>query len=86
MLAQEFVSSWPAVLSDIQEYVALTHLSVGRGRPGHVSVRLSKRRVAANELQPHTSEFRRALRQQLPSLRLTIAAADIPAHRGEVHY
>ena len=34
--AQEFSSDWPAVLDDMLEFIALTQLSLGRGRAARV--------------------------------------------------
>lgn len=86
MFAQEFRSPWPGVLHDIKEYLMLTHLSLGRGRPGRIAVHLSKHCVAASELQPHATNFRVELAAQLPAMHLSLAAADIPQHKVEVCY
>lgn len=84
--AQDFVSPWPTALDDIQEYVALTHMSLGKGRAGTVHVRLSRRRAPIDHLQPHVGEFRKALAAQLPMLRLTIEGAEIDAHHVDIQY
>lgn len=86
MHAQEFSSDWPAVLDEIAEYVALTALSLGRGRAARVLVSLSRERVAADALQPHVGRFRERLAQQLPGTRLDIVAGHHPAHRVEVRF
>ena len=86
MHAQEFSSDWPAVLDDILEFIALTQLSLGRGRAARVKVSLSRERVAADALQPHVGSFRDRLAQQLPGTRLELVAGHHPAHRVEVHF
>ena len=86
MHAQEFSSEWPVALDDMLEFIALTHLALGRGRSGRVKVSVSRARVAASELQPHVGRFRERLAQQVPGLRLEFAAGTQAAHRVEVHY
>jgi hypothetical protein len=84
--AQEFSSDWPAVLDDMLEFIALTQLSLGRGRPVQVMVHLSRARVAADALQPHLGSFRDRLSRQSPGTRLELAAGHQPAHRVEVRF
>ena len=86
MHAQEFGSDWPAVLDDMLEFIALTQLSLGRGRAARVKVSLSRERVAADALQPHVGRFRDRLAQQLPGTRLELVAGHHSAHRVEVHF
>ena len=86
MHAQEFSSAWPAVLDDMLEFIALTHLSLGRGRAASVKVTFSRQRVAPDELQPHVDRFRGNLEQQLPGTRLELGAGQRAAHRVEVRY
>ena len=86
MHAQEFSSDWPAVLDDMLEFIALTQLSLGRGRAARVKVSLSRERVAADALQPHVGRFRDRLAQQLPGFRLELVAGHHSAHRVEVHF
>ena len=86
MHAQEFSSDWPAVLDDMLEFIALTQLSLGRGRAARVKVSLSRERVAADALQPHVGRFRDRLAQQMPGTRLELVAGHHSAHRVEVHF
>jgi hypothetical protein len=84
--AQEFSSDWPAVLDDMLEFIALTQLSLGRGRAARVTVSLSRARVAADALQPHVASFRDRLSRQSPGTRLELAAGHQSVHRVEVHF
>jgi hypothetical protein len=84
--AQEFSSEWPAVLEDMLEFIALTQLSLGRGRSARVKVSLSRERAPANALQPHVGRFRDRFLQQSPGAVLEIVAAHHSAHRVEVHF
>ena len=86
MHAQEFSAVWPAVLDDMLEFIALTQLSLGRGRAASVKVVFSRRRVAADALQPHVDRFRGDLERQLPGTRLELGAGPHAAHRVEVRY
>ena len=86
MYAQEFSSDWPVVLDDILEFIALTQLSLGRGRAASVKVTFSRQRVAPGELQPHVDRFRGDLERQLPGTRLELGAGPHAAHRVEVRY
>ena len=86
MHAQEFGSAWPAVLDDMLEFIALTQLSLGRGRAASVKVTFSRGRVAADALQPHVDRFRGDLERQLPGTRLELSAGPQAAHRVEVRY
>ena len=86
MHAQEFSADWPAVLDDMLEFVALTHLSLGRGRTASVKVAFSRQRVAPDALQPHVDRFRGDLERQMPGTRLELGAGPHTAHRVEVRY
>lgn len=86
MHTQEFSSDWPGVLDDILEFIVLTQLSLGRGRPVLVKLSLSRVRVTPEQLQPHVERFRAKLVRQVPQLRLVLGAGPQPAHRVEVHY
>ena len=86
MHAQEFSSDWPAVLDDMLEFIALTQLSLGRGRSARVKVTVSRERVAADALQPHVGRFRDRLGRQLPGTRIELIAGHHSAHRVEVHF
>lgn len=86
MHVQEFFAAWPHVLYEMQEYVALTNLSLGHDRLGVVNVSLSRRLVAAEELQPHINQFRANFAKQFIRLRLEISAVDIPAHTVKILY
>lgn len=86
MHAQEFSSDWPAVLDEMLEFIALTQLSLGRGRVARVKVSLSRTRVAADALQPHVGRFREQLAHQAPGTSLELGAGHHAAHRVEVHY
>lgn len=86
MTAQDFDAPWPAVLQEMHEFALLTHLALGRGRPGEVRLSLSRQRVAADALQPHVAQFRAQLQRDAPQLRLSVRAVDAPAHRIALHY
>ena len=86
MHAQEFSAAWPAVLDDMLEFIALTQLSLGRGRAASVKIIFSRQRVAADALQPHVDRFRGDLERQLPGTRLELGAGPHAAHRVEVRY
>ena len=86
MHAQEFSSCWPAVLDDILEFIALTQLSLGRGRAASVKVTFSRQRVAPDEQQPHVERFRGDFERQLPGARLELGAGPHAAHRVEIRY
>ncbi len=83
---QTFSGTWPEVLKDVQEYVALAELSAGRNRPGELIVSLSRQRVAAHELQPHITGFRQQMSFQHPHLQLKIVAIDRPDLLVELNY
>jgi hypothetical protein len=84
--AQEFSSGWPAVLDDMLEFIALTQLSLGRGRSARVKVSLSRERAPADALQPHVGRFRDQLAQQSPGTVLELVAGHHPAHRVEIRF
>lgn len=86
MHAQEFSSEWPGVLDEMLEFIALTQLSLGRGRAPRVKVSLSRERAPAKALQPHVGRFRTRLAQQSPGSALELVAGHQPAHRVEVHF
>ena len=86
MYAQEFSAPWPIVLHEIHEYVGLTTLSLGKDRLCLVTVNISRRLVAAEELQPHINQFRCDFAKQFSLLRLQINAKDLSAHRVEINY
>ncbi len=86
MHTQDFMTPWPIVLHEMQEYIALTNLSLGKGRLGKVNVRLSRQLVAADKLKPHISRFRSEFSAQFPRLSVEMSAEDRLAHQVSIHY
>jgi hypothetical protein len=86
MYVQEFITPWPMVLHEIDEYIALTNLSLGKERFGNVHLKISRRLVTAEVLQPHVSHFRNNFVKQFARLQLDIAAEDSPAHKVTINY
>ncbi len=86
MYVQEFLSSWPLVLHEIDEYIALTNLSFGNERHGTVSLKISRQLVTAEALQPHISDFRKNFANQYSRFHLDITAENLSAHKVTINY
>jgi hypothetical protein len=86
-ISRDFVATWPAVLAEMKDFVALTRLATG-GDYREMSVRVViSKKVSAERLDSSLSspfgQFRTML-EALPRCRVEFAAADCPAHSVDV--
>lgn len=86
MHTQKFKTPWPIVLHEVDEYVALTNLSLGEERDGVVSLSVSRQLVTAELLNPYINKFREEFVVQYPKLRLEIGSTNQAEHEVVIRY
>jgi hypothetical protein len=85
MDVETFLAPWPAVLTQMKDFVDLWFLALGRKRQAQaVRVFISRTLVSQAQLQPHAREFKASI-ARIPC-RIELKATGEPAHRIEIDY